>query len=922
MNNKYNIFIFSVLLLILLSSLLKTRALASNDSFFQTPDTTFVLKKLDSLSLQKDDHYNLLNSDAVIGDTLFYKDTLVGGDTAITESISGDTIAEVTEKRNRIDDKVGRYAVDSIVQDVINRKVYLFGQAVVNYQDITLKANYIEVDFTTNTVFAAGIEDSTGKMTGLPEFTQAGQTFKSKTMTYNFDTKKGIIAGVVTEDGNGFLHGQKVKKLEDNTVNILHGTYTTCNREDHPHFGFRFKKSRVIPDSKIVSGPAYMEIEGMPTPIALPFGFFPNKSGQTSGIVIPTFGEYTNRGFYLEDGGYYWAINEYMDLQVLGDIYSRGGWGIKPRYRYKKRYRYNGNLDLGYAINIVGTKGASDYTKSTDFRIRWSHTQDPKARPNSSFSADVNIYSSNYSKYNVTSTQDYLSNEFQSSVAYQRNWGGNYFLTLNASHRQNTKTKAVDVSLPEMTFTVNRFYPLKRSSGKKMFYEDLSVSYSMNAKSQLTTNDSVLFDPAAFDTTLQMGAIHKVPISLPLKVLKYFTLSNSVNFTDRMYAKSYNKYYQQDTIFNASDTLLPGVYTDTVNGFRNSLDYSFSSSLSTKLFGMVGFKRGPIRAIRHVFTPKISFNYIPDFGSDKYGYAGTYINGDGEEVRYSHFQNSLYGRPPINKSGSIGLSFGNNLEIKVPSKKDTITGMKKVKLIESLSISGSYDLAKDSLNMSYITMSGRTTLWKNLKLQYSSSWDPYAADSAGNRINKFEWDVNRKLIRPRNSSWKVNFNLKLSDKDFGKGKDDKETDDEEPSISPGSGTQDEVDAIETNPDDYVDWNIPWSLNISYIFSYNSTYDYENFQRIIDNKIIQTLNLNGQINITPKWKFTFNTGWDFDAKKLSYTSVNIYRDLHCWEMRFSWIPLGTRKSWNFSINVKASILQDLKLNKKKDFRDYY
>lgn len=868
----------------------------SAKTVFNNPPDSLTQINLDSLGL-------------IYGDTLLYHDTIVG-DTVITTSLSGDTVIDENIGRTRIDSKVERFAKDSIVQDIANRKIYLFGEAVINYEDITLKANYIEVDLTTNTVFATGIEDSTGKVTGLPEFTQGDQTFKSKTMSYNFNSKKGMITSVVTEDGNGFLHGETVKKLNNNTVNILHGNYTTCNLEENPHFGFKFKKARVIPDSKIVTGPAYMEVEGMPTPLGLPFGFFPNKSGQTSGIIIPTYGEYTNRGFYLENGGYYWAINKYMDFQILGDIYSRGGWGVKPRFRYKKRYKFSGDFNLGYAENVIGTKGAPDYEKSTDFSIKWTHRQDPKARPNSSFSANVNIKSGNYVKYNDVDIQDYLSNEFQSSIAYQKNWGGKYFLTINGSHRQNTKTHIVDVSLPEMTFTVNRFYPLRKESGKKRFYEDLSVSYTMNSKNTISTADSVLFDAETIEKNMQAGAIHKVPISLPLKVLKYFTLSNSINFTDRMYSRSIRKSWDSDTTFIGDDTIAPGVRIDSVPGFRNAYDYNFSSSLSTKVFGMVSFKKGPVRAIRHVLTPSVSFTYTPDFGDSKHGYYGSYIDGNNQEISYSHFEGSLYGNPPGEKSGRIGLTLGNNLEIKVPSKKDTITGLKKIKLIENFSISGNYDLSRDSLNMSVITMSGRTTLWKNLSIQYGSVWDPYVTDSSGTiRINKYEWDVNRRLLRLDNTSWRLSFGFKFGDEDFNK----KE--------KPKDATDHEMDQIENNMDDYVDWSIPWSLNFNYNFTYTSKLDYINYMRVPTETIVQTLSFSGQVNITPKWKFTFNSGWDFTQNKLSYTSINLYRDLHCWEMRFSWVPLGVRQSWNFSINVKASILQDLKLNKKKDFRDY-
>jgi len=783
----------------------------------QVPDT-LSLNNLDSLSI-------------ALGDTLLYNDTIVG-DTVISTSISGDTtVIEDAAGSTKIDAKVERFARDSIVQDIANRKVFLFGEAVVNYQDITLKADYIEVDLSNNTVFAAGIEDSTGKMIGLPEFIQGDQTFKSNSMTYNFDTKKGMITNVVTEDGNGFLHGETVKKLDDNTVNILHGEYTTCNLEKNPHFGFRFKKSRVIPDSKIVTGPAYMEIERMPTPLGLPFGFFPNKSGQTSGIVIPTFGEYASRGFYLEDGGYYWAINEYMDFQVLGDIYSRGGWGVKPRFRYKKRYKYSGDLNLGYAENVVGTKGTPDYEKSTDFKVRWSHRQDAKARPSSTFSADVNIVSGNYVKYNVVSTEDFLSNEFQSSVAYQKNWGGKYFLTMNASHRQNTKTHKVDVSLPEMTFTVNRFYPLKKKSGggKKRFYEDLSVSYSMNSKNQISTYDSIFFDAVTLENNMQAGAVHKIPISLPIKVLKYFTLSNSFNVTDRMYSRTINKSWDSDTTFVGSDTIVGSVAIDTINGFRNSLDYNFSSSLSTKLFGMVGFKKGPIRAIRHVLTPSVNFSYTPEFGKEGLNYWDTYVDGEGNDVRYSHFEGSLYGGPSDKESGRVGLSFANNLEIKVPSKKDTITGLKKIKIIESFTISGNYDLAKDSLNMSMITMSGRTTLWKNFSIQYGSVWDPYATDSLGSRINKFEWEVNRRFLRLDQTTWRLSFGFKLGDTDFKKDK-------------PENVSDDEMDQIVENSDGFVDWSIPWSIDLNYNFTYTNNLEYINWIKVPTKTVVQTLSL--------------------------------------------------------------------------------
>jgi hypothetical protein len=473
----------------------------------------------------------------------------------------------------------------------------------------------------------------------------------------------------------------------------------------------------------------------------------------------------------------------------------------------------------------------------------------------------------------------------------------------------------VNLALPELTFSVNQFYPLrKEGKSKKRFYEDLSVSYSMNAKNTVNTLDSLLFSSETLTKYMQNGAVHKIPISLPLKVLKFFTLSNSFNITDRMYSMSKEKYWANDTVIQGSDTLYNEVVVDTSWGFKNTIDYSLSSSLGTKLYGMLKFKNGPLRAIRHVFTPSIGFSYNPDFGSEKYDYYGTYVDGNGNEQTYSKYEGSLYGAPPNAKSSRLTYSFANNLEMKVRSRKDTITGMKKIVLIERLVFSGNYDFAKDSFNLSYLNVSGNTRLWKDFSIQYSSQWDPYMISSAGKRINQYVWDAYKRLFRWQNTSWNLSLNYQLSQNTFNKDKKDKDK------TLPKEIDEDELGEIIDNPDEYIDWAIPWSLSFSYTFQYRNSEAYTGGSRTIVDTYVQTLALNGQVNITPKWKFTFNTGWDFNSNQLSYTSINLYRDLHCWEMRFNWIPIGTRKSWNFSINVKASILQDMKLNKKKDFRD--
>ncbi len=851
-------------------------------------------------------------------DSLLVNDTLLS-DTLVSDSATVDTLTK-PKPLTSIDAKVDRTATDSIVQDIINKKVHLYGDAEIKYEDIDLKAAIIDVDFNKNIVTAYGVVDSTGKQQGRPVFTQGDQTFKADTIKYNFTTGKGYIYSVFTEDQQGFLAGSRVKKLPDNSINILNGSYTTCNIERHPHFQFKFKKARVIPGNKIVTGPVYMEIEGVPTPLVLPFGMFPNNNKQKSGIVIPTYGESAVLGFYLMGGGYYWSINDYMDLKMVGDIYSRGSWALKPVFRYKKRYKYSGSFAVQYAVNIISDKYSPDYQKSKDFRIRWTHTQDPKARPKSRFNANVNIVTSNFIKYNVENVNDYLKNEFQSSVSYQTSWGSNYHLTANASHRQNTKTHVVQITLPELTFNVNRFYPFRRKKpvGKKRFYEDLGVTYSMNTKNVINTLDSLVFTEQPYKNSMSNGMIHKLPVNLPIKLFKYFTLSTNMNITDRMYAQQVQRHWINDTLISNNDTTVGYVKKDTIAGFNNTFDFSVSSSLSTKAYGMLRFKKGPLRAIRHVFTPSVSFSYVPDFGNAGWGYYDTYIDGNGEEVSYSKYDGFLYGSPPGQKSGRIGFNFGNNLEIKVRNRKDTITGMKKITLIKSFNISGSYDLARDSLNMSYLNMNGRTSLWKNIDLKYSSSWDPYVVDSAGHRLNTFEWTKNRRLFRRTNTSWALSLSLKLSDKDFKKKKKEADKGSDE---SSDKYNKEDLGTLNSESE-YIDWNIPWSINLSYNFNYTTQLAWLNYAKIPTNKVVQTLNFSGQVNITPKWKVTFRSGWDFTSNKIGLTSFNIYRDLHCWEMRFSVIPFGPRKSWNFSINVKASILQDLKYNKKKDFRDSF
>ena len=845
-------------------------------------------------------------------------------------------VVNVPKKGSAFEVKVERTATDSVVQDMKEKIIYYYGNAVVKYEDITLEANYLEFDLKTNVVTAKGLPDSTGKLIGTPNFTQGETRFEAKEMSYNFQTKKGVIRKVWTEESGGYIHGDKIKRMEDNTINIQSGGFTTCNLKDHPHYQFRFNKAKVIPDDMIVTGPVFVTIMDVPLPIGLPFALFPNSKGQKSGIVVPTYGESANRGFYLENGGYYWAINEHYDLQILGDIYTRGSWAIKPTFRYNQRYKHNGSLALGFAVNKIGTEGAADYDKSTDFKVKWTHKQDTKAHPRHQFSADVNIISSNFNKYNATTSNEYLSNTFKSSVAYQTNFGGKLYLTLNASHSQNTLTKQVTVSLPELTLTANRIYPLQKvgKAGKKHWYKDLNINYTMNAKNYISGIDTLLFPsgwyqdiPAWFHNLegyTQRGIKHTIPINLPIKLFKHFTWTNTATFNDYMYFDRIEKQWIE------ADSCLK---TDTIRGFRNLIDFNVSSSLTTKLYGMVNFRKGPIRAIRHVFTPTIGISYRPDFSDPKWHVYNQYTDANGETQVYNMFINTLYGTPSQNRSGLINYNFSNTLDMKVPSKSDTITGMKKVVLLESLSFSGNYDLTQDSLNFSYMSVSARTTLFKKLKVSYSSVWDPYVIDSTGRRVNRFEIIENQRLFHKNNSSWNFSLSWSFNQNDLkkwrsenGEGKtangalEDFGNKISERAAGSEFVTEGELDDILGNPKSYIDWTTPWSLTLSYNLRHTSNIAYAAFMGIATNQVVQTLTVNGDVSITPKWKVSFSTGWDFTNNGLSYTSINIYRDLHCWEMRFNWIPIGNYKSWNFTINVKAQALQDLKLTKKKDYRD--
>ena len=863
--------------------------------------------------------------DSVTGktDTVYvFRESEIGN--ADTTSQIGSPVAQ--KKTVGLETSVKYKSADNIRYDIRNRKVFLTKDAEIVYGEISIKADYIEIDFTKNLVYARGIPDSTGKLIGTPVFSESGQTFEAEEMTYNFDTKKGLIRAVRTQDGEGYLYGNKIKKMPDDRINISRGFYTTCNLPD-PHYEFRFTKAQVIPNNKIVSGPAYMVIENVPVPLVVPFGLFPNQSGQRSGIVIPSIGESANRGFFLEGGGYYWGISDYMDLTLTGDIYTNGSWAMRPTFRYANRYHYAGNFDFSYGVNIQGDRDSPDAVYNKDFRILWNHGQDAKARPNSRFSANVNIYSSSFNNYNLTSSENYLSNTFQSSIAYQTNFNNNVFLTVNASHQQNTITRAVNMTLPSVNVNTKQFYPFRSKvmKGKPAWYENISLKYTLNADNQIQTYDTLLFKPGWQDD-FKYGMRHTIPISSSIKLLRYFTMTNALNYSERWYPYAKDYKWNPGMAIQDGDTVIGFIEIDTTYGFHAAREFSYNSSVSTRFYGMYQFKKGPVKAIRHVVTPTASFNLRPDFGSEFWGYYQEVQKApDGTLGRYSIFNGMLYGGPPDGRSGTISFGFNNNLEAKVRSRSDTVTGTKKIALIDNLSFNMSYDIARDSMQWSPLTIRGNTILFKKLNVSYSSSWSPYAADSNGLLINKFQYEVDKKLFRMSSAVWNFGLNFRFGSSDFKKVK----VDPQPPGLPPTEGaellqnySEREIRDILDNPDEYINWNNAWNVSVNYNLSFSNNPIYINYDREDKRTSIQTLGLTGDVSITPKWKVNFRTGFDFDTKKFSYSQIDFYRDLHCWEMRFSWIPSGQRKSWTFGINVKAAILRDLKYDRKKDFRDAY
>ena len=809
---------------------------------------------------------------------------------------AADTISNVDDTlqsspSSTLSSPVDYQAADTIESFLDEERIILKGNAKVIYDDIELEAAYIDIDFKKNELFAKGKEDTLGNPIGLPLFKEGADVYESREIRYNFKTKKGIITDVVTEQDGGFLHSRRTKKHPENIIDLKAGKYTTCDHE-HPHYFIAMSKARVIQNDKIVSGPLYLVIEDVPTPIAIPFGFFPFTKEKTSGLIIPRYGESERRGFSLEDLGYYWALSEYMDLKVVGSIYSKGSYKGTLSSRYKKRYRYSGELSFMLEKIIEGEKGLTDYVNTDAYNLRWSHNQDPKARPNSNFSANVNLKSTSANRYS-TRMDNYLQNTVNSSINYSHTLPGTPF-SFNAQmrHTLNTRDSTVAMTLPSLNLNMQRITPFEPKNLNKPpnILQKIGITYSSRMENRFTVKEDELFKKDVVDQ-FKFGVKHDVGLKTSAKFLKFLNFSPSANYSERWYFNSIRKKYEE-SLFVGQDTAFGKKITDTLAGFNRVYDYSVSAGVNTTLYGLYTFQPYiPVEAIRFVHSPSVSYSYKPNFGLDKFGYYDQ-VEGKPDET-YSYYDNGIYGVPSGPRSGSINLSLGNQVSMKVRTPRDTVSDTKKIDLLKTLNFSTNYNIVADSMNWSPLSMRASTNLFKKINVQFSASMDPYALDPITfNRIDKFQYNVDGKLGRITRAQ--IAFNFKLDSKMF-----------EGDEVS-------EEEQQETVIDYYDYFDIPWSFTLDYKYTFSKPNNTKT--------VLQTVGLRGNFSVTEKWKVGFRTGYDFENRKMSATTVDITRDLHCWVMSFHWVPFGERQSYSFTIGVKSSILQDLKYDKRENWYD--
>ncbi len=806
---------------------------------------------------------------------------------------------------------------DSLVYDVRNRLIFVYGQGDLTYEDNNLKADHMILNTVTKEIFGVGVLDTTTGLPTRPEFIQGGANYTMDTLTYNLESKKALVQGVATKDGEGMLLGRRMKKKPDNTIDMASAKYTTCDRIDHPHFYIQMTKAKVIPGKKIIMGPAYFVMEDVPIYfLGLPGGFFPITAGPQSGFIMPTYGEESARGFYLRDGGYYFRFGDYADLALTGDIYTLGSWAVKAKTNYILRYKFSGNLGLDYTRQVMGEKNSSNYQNSGQFKLSWSHRQDPKFHPSSQFSASVNFATAGYTKQATTTMNDHLNTQTNSSISYSKSWmvGSTPInLTASFSHSSNSRDSTIAITLPNISFSVGSFAPFKRKNavGKQRWYEKITLSYSMQAQNSTgtRTKESELFTAKTL-REMTNGVRHTIPIKTSFNFFGVVSFSPSFNYNEVWNFK------RQRRVWNQEEKRV--VLLEPEFGFFRAYGWNASGSFSTKLYGMFQVsetnKKGKKRwfqALRHVLTPTVGVSYSPDFNNPRYGFVDYYQSDSTGKITAN--PDYYMGNPKPSISGpqaSINFSLSNQIEMKVHSKRDS-TGMKKIPIIEQLSMSGSYNFLLDSMNLSNISLSLRTgQIFKNFAIQLSAVWDPYTVidvDGVPKRINKFNIGGG-KFGRIVSTGWSFGYTFNSSNSS-------------QPAMNDiNSGAFVAAYANPYNPDlnldpatrrqymvsSYYDFTIPWNFGFNYSVSYNNNG--------LKSTITQTLGFNGSVTLTEKWGLTFNGGFDIAKMRMTPMQVNLTRDLHCWSMTFQWVPIGQLKSYMFHIGIKSGMLADIKYDK--------
>ncbi|SEE54010.1 hypothetical protein SAMN05444353_2222 [Polaribacter dokdonensis DSW-5] len=850
---------------------------------------TVIAKKTDSLGLAKRDSLLLKKTDTIKSDSIKPKET--------------------------IEDIITHIAKDYTIQDAKNKTVTLYNEANITYTDIDLKAGIIIIDYKKNTLFAKGIKDSTG-YSQRPVFRQGAQESEQDSLLYNFKSKRALIYGLKTQQGEMFTYGEKTKRVNDSTIYVRKIRFTTSDK-DNPDYYITTNKAKLVPGKKIIVGTSNLVLADVPTPLFLPFAYFPMSETSVSGFLIPAFDTGSStRGIGFQNGGYYFAINDYVDLTLLGDAYSNGSWGVRVSSNYNKRYKFNGTFSFNFENNINGIRGFDDFSRANNFNVRWSHNQDSKASPNSRFTASVNLGSSRFfreslNQFNVSQSQN---NTFNSSINYSKNFVGTPFnMAVTASHQQNTNTESIIMTLPSLTLNMNRIYPFAGKDGvKKNPIQKLGFNYNMQGQYLINTTDDEFFTSKMFETA-RAGMQHKTSTNTNIKAFRYFTLSPSAN---------YEETWQFDYIQKNYDQTNNEVVTDTIRGFKSYREYNLGVSLSTNIYGDFSFSKGRLKAIRHTFRPTISYTYRPDF-QDRYLEQVQQSADPLDVIDYTVFDNGIYGRPSGGLSNSIGISLNNVLEAKVaPKDPDSDEDDEKIMILNNLNFNTAYNIAADSLRWSNVTFSAGTRLFKDkLAVNLTGSLDPYQVNENGVRIDKF----NPGIFRLSNANLTANYSI--SSKDFEKEDKNKSANQESRNgngannppdtmgaqIDPTNrfGRQDANDVGGgTKETELYNSKIPWTLNLVYAATYRNN-------GVDPGEIgVHTLGFSGNIELSPKWKVGYSSGYDVKNGAFSFSRFNFTRDLDSWQFNFNWVPFGSNSSYTFFIGVKSSTLADLKWDKNK------